>query len=148
QPSRLQSVLASLGWFERGVDQAVRTTRVMTYAFSRINFATRRRGVMLRAALFIGICNFICFAQTPAGTPIPPAKAPLTDDERTELLNLIRGLQERVEKLEAAQAAGSQTGSAQIAAPEPLSNKPDPSTSDDPHVWMPPVVKEKPVSES
>src|SRR5262245_26115056 len=121
----------------------------MAFDHSRANFATRRRGLMLRAALLIGIFNLACFAQTvPANEQTPAVKSPLTDDERTELLKLIRSLQERVEKLEAAQATGLQAASAQIAPPEPLSNKPDPSTSDDPHVWMPPVVKEKPVSES
>jgi len=74
----------------------------------------------------------------------------LTSDERAELLKLVRDLQQRIEKLEAAQAAAPQKTTAQPAleAPAPLDTKYDPSTSDDPHVWMPPVVKEKPASEA
>jgi len=128
----------------------------MHSAHSRSGFATRRR--WFRAALLIGFLNLLCFAQSPSPNPsVPrePAKAPLTEDERAELLKLIRSLQERVEKLEAAQAAASQPTQSQAAQAEnsapqqtPSSDKPDPSTSDDPHVWMPPVVKEKPASEA
>src|SRR5690349_5735504 len=60
--------------------------------------ATRRRSVMLRVALLLElvlILNVVCFAQGP--------KPPLTPDERAELLKLIRDLQQRIEKLEAAQ---------------------------------------------
>src|SRR5262249_48393033 len=104
---------------------------------------------MLRAALLLGIINVVCFAQNNTGNVTPTqAKTPLTEDERTELLKLIRSLQERVEKLEAAQGANSQAASQPVEPPAPLSSKPDPSTSDDPHVWMPPVVKEKPASEA
>lgn len=117
-----------------------------------------RRRLMLQAALLIGVFNLICFAQSPkpdGSVPTPNSKAPLTEDERAELLKLIRSLQERVEKLEAAQAAASQSTlsqapQTQTPAPQeaPSPSKPDPSNSDDPHVWMPPVVKEKPASEA
>jgi hypothetical protein len=70
---------------------------------------TRRRTRMLRVALLVQLLftlNLVCFAQM-NNAPPPPAKPsgdkPLTDDERAELLRLIRSLQERVEKLEAAQ---------------------------------------------
>ena len=114
----------------------------MTFANYRTMGATRRRLLVLRAASLIGcllLLKLICFAQD----------KPLTSGERDELLKLIRSLQERIDKLEAAQA---EPASAPAATPSPtaahLETKPDPSTSDDPHVWMPPVVKEKPASES
>ncbi|HZN05297.1 MAG TPA: hypothetical protein VFB65_00870, partial [Pyrinomonadaceae bacterium] len=114
----------------------------MTFANHRTMGATQRRLLTLRAALLIGcllLLKLICFAQD----------KPLTSGERDELLKLIRSLQERIDKLEAAQA---EPASAPAATPSPtaahLETKPDPSTSDDPHVWMPPVVKEKPASES
>src|SRR5215510_15038160 len=100
---------------------------------SLINFATRRRSLILRAALLIGICNFAGFAQSPAtSVTTPPSKAPLTDDERTELLRLIHSLQERVEKLEAAQASRSPSDSPPAIDPQesPSPAKVDPSTSD------------------
>src|SRR6185437_13938723 len=94
----------------------------MTFTRSRINFATRRRGLKLRAAfLLIGsllLLNVNCLAQTEKTTlaPVKPAvepadNKPLTSDERAELLKLIRSLQERVDKLEAAQAATEKTSS-------------------------------------
>jgi len=111
--------------------------------------------LILRAALvaeIILLLHVICFAQNetiPSATPKPSPDKPLTSNERAELLKLIRSLQERVEKLEAVQAAGSQTTSQTTTSPAPSpETKFDPSTSDDPHVWMEPVVKEKPVSEA
>ena len=84
--------------------------------------------------------------QAPAAKPATDQN-PLSQDERAELLKLIRGLQERVEKLEAAQATGQPV---QRPAPSPGTPeaKYDPSTSDDPHVWMEPVVKARPVAEA
>lgn len=73
-------------------------------------------------------------------------QGPLTQDERAELLKLIRELQARVEKLEASQAAGPPSQAS--ASPAPAQAKYDPSTSDDPHVWMEPVVKAKPAAEA
>lgn len=113
--------------------------------------ARRRCSIGLRAALLVKmifILNSVCFAQTdktPATSNLSEAK-PVTSDERTELLKLIRSLQERLDRLEAAQASGSQVSPSQT--PPSAETKHDPSTSDDPHVWMEPVVKEKPVSEA
>lgn len=118
---------------------------------------TGRRALMLRCVLLAKVflaLNLICFAQaetTPAGPAKPQASdKPLTSDERDELLKLIRSLQQRIEKLEAAQATPSQVSPSQLAPPNaPIAEgKYDPSTSDDPHVWMPPVVKEKPATEA
>jgi hypothetical protein len=65
---------------------------------------TRRRcNIGLRATLLLLILNVVCFAQTentPASST-PVGDKPLTSDERSELLKLIRNLQERLEKLEA-----------------------------------------------
>src|ERR1700741_5093409 len=58
--------------------------------------------------------NLICVAQTQTG--------PLPSDERAELLKLIRSLQERVEKLEAAQAASSPTPVATPPVPVPVAS--------------------------
>lgn len=118
------------------------------------NPATRRRNLALRVALLIQIVlalSLVCLAQTentPANSK-PQGDKPLTSDERAELLRLIKSLQERVDKLEAAQ--GAQPSTTQTPAPSlapSAETKYDPSTSDDPHVWMEPVVKEKPVSEA
>ena len=117
----------------------------------------------LHAALLTGmvvVLNLMCFAQE--NVPAQPSKQdpekPLTVNERAELWKLIRSLQERLDKLEAAQASSSQPTSVPAAAAQSNSiqtpaqasapQKPDPSTSDDPHVWMAPVVKEKPASEA
>src|SRR5262249_62160127 len=90
--------------------------------------------------------NAISVAQTPkpGNSPGTDAKSatdqkPLTSDERAELMKLIQQLQERVAKLEAAQAAPSQSP-APNPSPAAAEAKYDPSTSDDPHVWMEPVV--------
>ncbi len=110
-----------------------------------------RRNAALRAAFVlacISTLHLVCFAQSDSSSPNGSqgsADKPLTSAEREELLKLIRSLQERVEKLEAAQAAGQPVAT---ATPASLDTKPDISTSDDPHVWMPPVVKEKPAAEA
>ena len=113
---------------------------------------------MLRAAGLISIMlagSAACLAQSPNPGETGSAAAaqsvtdqkPLTSDERTELLKLIRSLQERVEKLEAAQAQAV-TSRPAPPPPQPLQAKYDPANQDDPHVWMAPVVKDKPQSES
>ncbi len=118
------------------------------------NPATRRWGLALRAVLLVQILlslSVVCLAQTENApvSPKPSDGKPLTSDERAELLKLIRSLQERVDKLEAAQATQAPTTQTPAASQSPQSEtKYDPSTSDDPHVWMEPVVKEKPVSEA
>lgn len=118
------------------------------------NPATRRWSIALRAGLLVQIIlalSVVSLAQNETTPPNskPAEDKPLTSDERAELLKLIKNLQERVDKLEAAQAA--QPPAAQTSAPSlapPGEAKYDPSTSDDPHVWMAPVVKEKPASEA
>src|SRR5690349_2181890 len=63
-------------------------------------------GSMLRAALLIGsllVFNNLCHAQTEIPQPSPDKS--LTSSERDELLKLIRSLQERLDRLEAAQAS-------------------------------------------
>ena len=113
----------------------------MMFLASQINFATRRRGMLLRAALLIGIFNLACFAQTsPTPTPTPAAKPSLTDDERTELLKLIRSLQERVDKLEAAQAA--------VEKPSAAAPSPAPAPADEtPNSESPAPVEAKPTGQ-
>ena len=66
---------------------------------------------MLRAALLVGVISnscLVCFSQAENIPPVatkPSADKPLTSEERTELLKLIRSLQERLDKLEAKQAS-------------------------------------------
>src|SRR6266576_6616034 len=89
----------------------------MTDRSSRIGTAPQPLKVLNQAAVlicFLLVFSTVAFAQTPAtkneSPNSPPAdtrksteaKAPLAEDERTELLQLIRKLQERVDKLEAA----------------------------------------------
>lgn len=132
------------------------TGKQMNLARTRINTALRYRIFILRAAVLLAcVClNSICSAQeansTPAGqggSPKSGQDEPLTTQERDELLKLIRSLQERLDKLEAAQASGKSVPSTS-PSPSPASVKNDPSMSDDPHVWMEPVVKEKPKAEA
>ena len=117
------------------------------------NPATRRH-LALRVALLVQIVlalSLVCLAQSEKTAPNskPSEDKPLTSDERAELLKLIKSLQERVDKLEAAQAAQPSTTQPPATSSAPQAEtKFDPSTSDDPHVWMEPVVKEKPVAEA
>ena len=127
----------------------------MVLTVSQMLRVKRRCSIGLRIALLLKIIlllNLVCFAQTenPSAPSSPSGDKTLTSNERAELLKLIRTLQERVDKLEAAQATGSQAAPAQTAdsAAPNSETKHDPSTSDDPHVWMEPVVKERPVSEA
>ena len=134
----------------------------MLFILSSTNRVMRRCSFGLRAALLVKILlalTVVCYAQTengPAPAQSKPAgDKPLTSDERAELLKLIRNLQERIEKLEAAQSVASQAAPAQTSSGQttdspqtPLDAKYDPSKSDDPHVWMPPVVEERPASEA
>ncbi|HEU4391360.1 MAG TPA: hypothetical protein VFV34_26410 [Blastocatellia bacterium] len=138
--------------------------RDMTEVLSRKGEIPRPAMSMLQAAVLIGVAlagSAVCFGQSqnPSETGSVAAaesvagQKPLTTDERAELLKLIRTLQERVEKLEAAQATSRATAQP-TAQPTPaqhpsrLEGKPDPATQDDPHVWMAPVVKATPVSEA
>ena len=124
----------------------------MTLILSRASLGRRRRSLLLHAALLIGIVSILnleCLAQVENVSPSPqrPADKPLTTDERAELLKLIRSLQDRLDKLEAAQASASPAPQA-TPSQTPSETKYDPSTADDPHVWMEPVVKEKPATEA
>ena len=92
----------------------------MVSTLSRTCRAGRRRGMVLRTTLFVAtVVSLHAVAvgqpQGPSGPattengpkPTPKSaveKTPLSDTERAELLKLIKSLQERVEKLEAAQA--------------------------------------------
>ena len=79
----------------------------MVLSHSQMCRARRRYRIALRAALLLLLVNVLCFGQA-ENTPAPSTPAgdkPLRADERAELLKLIKRLQERVEKLEAAQAA-------------------------------------------
>lgn len=115
--------------------------------------APRLRSLLLHAAVQIGIAllfNALCFGQTSkadeklpgsASETVPGSatdKAPLTEDERAELLKLIRSLQERVERLEAAQASNSApTTASPIATSTTASNA---TTNVDPAVLPAPVT--------
>ena len=121
-------------------------------AFSRISPATRCRGLLLRAALLVHILlllNATCFAQADTTAPAPAKPAadnkPLTANEREELLKLIRSLQERVEKLEAAQGGTEKSApvaaAAPSTAPQPLPAEPSPNSE------SPAPVEEKPAGQ-
>ena len=103
----------------------------------RMRRAGRRCSVGLHAALFIStIASFHAIAVAQAQGPSTPAtsengptptpkssteKLPPTDTERAELLKLIKGLQERIEKLEAAQPSTTNADSSSVpAAAKPL----------------------------
>ena len=132
----------------------------MNKTFSPRVTATRHSYLLLRSALLLGtvlIFVRVSFAQNAepqtqpqSPTSKPQGDKPLTASEREELLKIIRSLQERVDRLEAAQAAGPQPSQPAVSQPTQAQarEKLDPSTSDDPHVWMEPVVKEKPKSEA
>ena len=102
----------------------------MALTLSPICKVTRCDTIFVRAALLIGVvvvfqATAIAQSQGPAtsengpsSAPKTPAeKVPLSDAERTELLKLIKSLQERVEKLEAAQTASSNAASSSAPAP-------------------------------
>ena len=88
-------------------------------------------------------------AATPAPTPTPDAAgrpaAPLTDPEREELLGLIRSLQSRVAKLEAAQAtregAGDAGGAGSAEGAAAPASAPDAGTEAAPRPAPPDVPK-------
>jgi len=115
------------------------------------------RRLTLRSALLIGVIwvlNAACFAQSEPSTTQgskPQTDKALTSGERDELLKLIRSLQERIDKLEAAQRSTSQSSSqpaSQSAQQSASAGKPDVSNANDPDVSIAPVVKEKPPAES
>src|SRR6201999_2609968 len=94
----------------------------------------RCRGA-LRTALLVMILfalAVVCIAQTDnAPVPKPVGDKPLTADERSEMLKLIRSLQERVEKLEAAQNSTDKATLAPepSASPAPVQTEPVQNTA-------------------
>ncbi len=102
---------------------------------------------MLHAALFIAsvlIPSLDCFAQAENLPPVasrPTVEKPLTSDERAELLKLIRSLQERLDKLEAAQPATTTPATMPTAnPPTPVPNtslQPTPEPTPEPTATTP-----------
>src|ERR1044072_5560954 len=104
----------------------------MTQTPSQMRIVKRRYAITWRAALLMSclmVLKLVAGAQTPGpsssttpekGTNGPVEKAPLTDVERAELLKLIKSLQERVDKLEAAQDANASPVSAPVATWTPI----------------------------
>ena len=97
--------------------------------------ARRRHSGVLRTALLVKLLfalAVVCIAQTDSALPVPKSSPdkPLTVDERAELLKLIRSLQERVEKLEAAQATAEKANLAPqpSASPAPVTSEPAENT--------------------
>jgi len=127
----------------------------MTSILFRPNPATRRRNLVLRAVLLLKVVlalNGICFAQT---EKIPSQRAtpsvdnkPLTAAEREELLKLIRSLQERIEKLEAAQATPSRSQETVSQTPSPAASTEaspiQPATKETPNTEAPAPIEEPP----
>src|SRR5688500_5529173 len=105
----------------------------MTFANYRTMGATQRRLLMLRAALLVicvALLKVAAFAQAENLPPIankPNPEKPLTSDERAGLFKLIKSLQERIEKLEAAR--GSDSPPAPVVAPAPTPEPPAPVTT-------------------
>jgi len=116
----------------------------MSLTLFRVHSVRRRCSVGLRAALLVAtfvISSFNGTAQTTGPATIPEnsptlttspseKRAPLSDAERTELLQLIKSLQERVEKLEAAQAATAEAAAANlpVASTKPPATEPAENT--------------------
>ena len=130
----------------------------MTLSFCRSNRTTQRDNYM-RAGLLVAIgfvCSLVSFAQAPSENdkaPVPnptptPSTAPVTADERAELLKLIRSLQDRLDKLEAAQTAGAKaaTDSAANATSSSLpTTSPTPDTATTPeNAVLPDPVESSP----
>src|SRR6185369_15958516 len=126
----------------------------------QIKLVKRRWEVALRTALLIKLLltlNLICLAQAESvPSPAPQSAAdnkPLSTDERAELLKLIRSLQERVEKLEATQAASAKVtdasakaadANAKAAASVPVATTtPASDNAEDPVAATPPVKPAK-----
>ncbi len=85
---------------------------------SRIYTPARSRSLLLRAVVPVacGLLSSVCLAQTSSPNPTAQPSAakadqdkPLTTNEREELLKLIHTLQERLDKLEAAQPTTAST---------------------------------------
>jgi hypothetical protein len=95
----------------------------------------------MRAGLLVAIglaCSLVSFAQAPAENgnatvpnPKPTPSVPTTADERAELLKLIKSLQDRLDKLEAAQTAGAKAAT-DLAANAASSSLPATSSATSP----------------
>src|SRR5215212_3920550 len=124
----------------------------MVLSPSQMRKATRCCSRGLRGALLIKILlvvSMVSFAQTdntpPAATKSSVDNKPLTSDERAELLKLIRSLQERVEKLEAAEAGTEKSGAEKTVVPSALTESPAPTPSaTTPNTEAPAPVEAKP----
>ncbi|HKG98848.1 MAG TPA: hypothetical protein VKA97_13585, partial [Pyrinomonadaceae bacterium] len=98
------------------------------------------------------VVNLVCLAQTenkpPAVNTSSVDNKPLTSDERAELLKLIRSLQERVEKLEAAEAGTEKSGAEKTPVPSALTESPAPTPSaTTPNTEAPAPVEAKPAAQ-
>jgi len=111
----------------------------MVFTLSQIRGVKRRCSIGLRAALLIVLLASLALGQTqgpstengptPVANP-PVEKAPLSDEERAELLKLIKDLQDRVKKLEAAQASTPNTAptSVPVVTSTPVETAPPENT--------------------
>ena len=114
-----------------------------------------RVGLLLAVAL---LCNLVGHAQGPTATESPTLSIPkvspnsaITPDERTELLSLIKKLQERLDKLEAAQSSGAKNTNESASAPQtnlpPTPLQPDPPASTNPANTADPAASSTPAEE-
>lgn len=99
----------------------------MSPTFHSVITVSQRRRLILRAALLLKIVllvTLVGFAQPKEKLPLPnpDGNKPLTATEREELIKLIRSLQERLDKLEAAQSANAQAPAAAQASPAATAN--------------------------
>src|SRR5215211_3803126 len=116
--------------------------------------ATRLCSIGARTALLIKILlifSMVCFAQTnnlrPAASK-PVVDQPLSSDERAELLKLIRSLQERVEKLEGAQAGSEKSAADKPVVPSASTEPVAPTGSEQPpNTEAPAPVEVKPAAQ-
>ena len=108
----------------------------MVFTLTQMCGVRWRYRIALRTAMLVLIINVVCFGQSNNG-PAPsatPEDKPLKADERAELLKLIKSLQERVEKLEAAQAPLQNNGAAvePAATSTPVDPEPSPESTESP----------------
>jgi hypothetical protein len=90
---------------------------------------------LLVVITLILVFNTVCFAQGD--------KPPLSPDERAELLRLIRDLQQRIEKLEAAQKASASASVVPVEAAPVETTTPAPADATPPLVAAAPAAKQK-----
>ena len=118
---------------------------------SRINTAPRYRSLVLRAAVLLacGLLNSVCLARNATSNPAARADAarsdqdkPLTTNEREELLKLIHSLQQRLDKLEAAQATTASTSLKPTTTPVPTGEQVADTETKEPDVVPPTAATE------